>query len=237
MFDLDGVITRTASLHARAWKRMFDAFLKDRSSRDGADFRPFDIATDYRALVDGKPRLDGIRAFLASRGITLPSGSESDPPTAQTVHGLGACKNAIFHQLLDSEGVEIVQPSIDFVRMLRRSGTRVALVTSSRNGPAIVQSADIGGLFEIFIDGGEAARCGLRGKPNPDTFREALRRMGARASHSLLVEDAVAGIEAGRAAGFGCIIALAARSDAPRLREAGADCVVESLAGRLEREG
>lgn len=229
VFDLDGVVTRTADLHAAAWKRVFDDYLETRSSGDEARFRPFDIESDYRATVDGRPRYEGVRTFLLSRGIELPFGSEDDPPNVDTICGLGNRKNQIFKRLLKDQGARVLEPNVEFVRSLRRSGISTALVTSSRNGRAIIEATGIGDLFDAVIDGNDAARLELRGKPSPDTFLEALSRIGGKPSRSLLVEDAVSGVEAGHAAGFGCIVALGDPENADRLSKAGADLVVNDL--------
>ncbi len=229
VFDLDGVVTRTARVHAAAWKRLFDDFLSARSEQTGEPFRPFDIATDYPLYVDGKPRLDGVTSFLQSRGIDLPWGTPSDGPDSATICGLGNQKDGYFHELLAKEGVEVFDTSIRFIRALQKAGIKTALVSSSRNAEAILGAAGLGEMFEARIDGNDLARLGLRGKPAPDLFVLAAERLGVPRTRAIVLEDAISGVEAGRAGGFGLVIGVDRRGQPEALRRAGADIVVSDL--------
>lgn len=240
LFDLDGVVTNTARVHAAAWKQAFDPFLAARAKAEGCAFRPFDAQDDYRATVDGKPRFDGARDFLRSRGIDLPSGNAEDAPGTCSICAIGNAKNRAFREVLERQGVEPVEPSIAFISELRGKGIPTALVTSSRNGRAVIASAGIGSLFDCIVDGSDLRRLGLKGKPAPDLFLEALSRLGAAPRRSLLVEDSEAGILAGKAARVGILVGLGESGAARRLRSAGAHQVVASLADpglRFERAG
>lgn len=229
IFDLDGVVTFTARLHAEAWKQLFDAFLRARAEAAGEPFRPF-TGADYRAYVDGRPRLDGIRTFLASRGITLPEGTESDPPDAETVAGLGHRKNRIFRSLLEQRGVEVDDEAVRLIRELRDRGVRVGVASSSKNTALILEKAGLAELFEASVDGVVSKELGLRGKPAPDIFLACLERLGARdPGRAVVVEDAVSGVEAGRAGGFGLVLGVDRADQAIALREHGADWVVRDL--------
>jgi trehalose 6-phosphate phosphatase len=229
LVDLDGVVTDTASVHAAAWKSLFDSYLRERAERSGETFRPFDAKADYRAYVDGKPRYDGVQSFLESRGISLPRGSADDDPTRETVCGLGNRKNDLFRRILAENGVEVFEPTAAFLRRARASGVKLALVTSSKNGNLVLDSAGLSDLFEQRVDGVEIARLGLAGKPAPDTFLEAARRLGVAPGRAAVVEDAVSGIQAGRAGGFGLVIGIGTGSQAEALRRSGADVVVANL--------
>ena len=230
LFDLDGVLTKTASVHAVAWKKLFDEFLKQRSAATGEPFVPFDIEADYRGHVDGKPRLDGVAAFLESRGIELPRGGPEDPPNAQTMYALGSCKDEYFLQQLQAHGVEIYHASIALVRRLRELGIKTAVVSSSNNCAALLEAAGIAKLFDARVDGLDLTRHALKGKPAPDTFLEAARRLDLEPARAVVVEDAVAGVEAGRAGGFGFVIGIDRGGNSLALRAAGADVVVAGLA-------
>lgn len=230
IFDLDGVVTQTARVHAAAWKRLFDDFLAQRAARHGGPFEPFDAEADYRRFVDGKPRCEGVRSFLESRGMALPQGNPADAPDARTVCGLGNAKNALFQDLLAQEGVDVYEGSVTFIRKLAAQGVKVALVSSSKNAAAVLAAAGLAELFAVRVDGVEAARLGLRGKPAPDTFLEAARRLGVAPERAAIVEDAIAGVEAGRAGGFGLVVGLARTGDGAALRAGGADLVVADLA-------
>ena len=225
LFDLDGVLTRTADLHAAAWKRTFDAFLRDR----GAPVA-FDAAADYKAYVDGRPRADGVRSFLASRGIELPEGSPSDPSSAGTVHGLGRHKNELVQELMAQRGVTAYEGSVEFVQTAREAGLRRAVVTSSENAHAVLRAAGLDGAFEVEVDGAVAHELGLAGKPAPDVFLEAARRLGVAPAEAAVFEDALAGVAAGRAGGFGLVVGVDRTGQAAELRAAGADVVVADLA-------
>jgi beta-phosphoglucomutase family hydrolase len=230
LFDLDGVLTKTASVHAAAWKRLFDEFLKQRAADPGEPFVPFDIDADYRRYVDGKPRYDGVAAFLESRGIELPFGTAEDAPGAQTVHGLGKLKDQYFTRYLDEHGVEVYEAAIALVRTLRAQEIKTAVVSSSNNCAAVLEAAGIAQLFDARVDGMEISRLALKGKPAPDGFLEAAQRLQAEPARAVVVEDAIAGVEAGRAGRFGCVIGVDHGGQSQALRKAGADVVVTSLA-------
>ena len=233
LFDLDGVITATARLHAASWKRMFDDYLRGRASARGEPFRPFEMPGDYARFVDGRPRYDGVRTFLASRGITLDDGDPDDAPGGETVCGLGNRKNAMFADLLAGEGVEVYDGSLAVVRHLLRNGVRAAVVSSSRSCEAILRAAGLDDLFELRVDGQLAAQRGLAGKPAPDTFVYAAQVLGVDPSRAVVVEDAIAGVEAGRAGGFGLVVAIDRTGETRALARAGADHVVTDLGDTL----
>ena len=232
LFDLDGVLTATARLHAAAWTRLFDDYLTRRAAARDEPFRRFE-PRDYARFVDGRPRYDGVRAFLASRGITVPGGAPDDPPARETVCGLGNRKQALFHEVLASEGVEVIPGTIEVVRHLRRHGVRRAVVSSSRNCAAILDAAGLAGLFELQVDGVVAERQGLAGKPAPDTFLHAARALGVAPSRAVVVEDAIAGVAAGRAGGFALVVGIDRGGTSGDLARAGADLVVTDLADTL----
>ncbi len=229
LFDLDGVITRTASLHAAAWKRLFDEYLHAHAARTGAPFVAFDIATDYRAHVDGKPRHAGVRDFLASREIRLPDGTPQDEAGADTVHGLGKRKNRYFLAVLEQEGVAVYRSAVALVRQARALGVKTAVVSSSRNTVSTLRVARLTDLFEVRVDGVEAVRLGLPGKPDPATFLEAARRLGVPPAAAVVFEDATAGVAAGRGGGFGLVIGVGDAGQADDLRRHGAHVVVADL--------
>ena len=235
LFDLDGVLTQTAKVHDAAWRQMFDDFLRDWSRRTGQPFVPFDPVADYDKYVDGKPRLDGTRSFLASRGIELPDGSEDDPPDAETIHGLSSRKNQIVLERIRADGVEAYEGSVRYVRAVRDAGLRRAVVSSSANAHDVLVAAGIEDLFEARIDGVVAEREHLRGKPAPDTFLAGARALGLEPRAAAVFEDALAGVAAGRAGGFGCVIGVDRVGQADELREHGADVVVADLAELLDR--
>ena len=230
LFDMDGVLTQTATMHAAAWKQLFDAFLEHRSAASGEPFIAFDIDKDYRRYVDGKPRYDGVAAFLQSRGIDLPEGENEDGPDIESVHGLGNRKDQYFMEQLESDGVLTFEAAVDLVRALRAQGVRTAVVTSSINCEAVLEKAGIADLFDARVDGTDVTRLGMQGKPAPDGFLEAARRLHVEPSRSVVVEDAIAGVKAGRAGGFGLVIGVDHLGDSHPLREAGADAVVTTLA-------
>ena len=235
LFDLDGVLTQTAKIHAAAWKQMFDDFLRERAEQTGEPFDPFDRPTDYDEYVDGKPRLDGVRSFLESRGIDLPMGSPTDPPEAETVHGLGTRKNELVLELIREQGVEPYEGSVRFVEAVQEQGLRRAVVSASTNCRDVLAAAGIEHLFEMRIDGVVAEREGLAGKPAPDTFLAAARALGADPAQAAVFEDALAGVEAGRAGAFGWVVGVDRSGQADALRRRGADVVVQDLAELLER--
>jgi beta-phosphoglucomutase family hydrolase len=231
LFDLDGVLTKTAKVHAAAWKEMFDDYLR---TRGGDDFVPFDAGADYDEYVDGKPRYDGVRSFLQSRGIELPDGSPDDAPTAETVDGLGNRKNELVLKIIERDGVEAYEGSVRYVKAARDAGLRRAVVSSSTNCRDVLEAAGIIDLFEEIVDGVVAAREGLKGKPAPDTFLAGARALGLGAEQAAVFEDAVAGVEAGRAGGFGFVVGVDRVGHADALRARGADIVVNDLAELLE---
>jgi beta-phosphoglucomutase family hydrolase len=233
LFDLDGVLTQTARVHAAAWKQMFDAFLRERAERTGERFVPFDPVVDYDEYVDGKPRHDGVRSFLASRGIELPEGRPTDPPSAATIHGLGNRKNELVLALIERQGVEPYQGSVRYVHAARDAGLRRAVVSSSANCREVLDAAGIADLFEVRIDGIVAERERLKGKPAPDTFLAAARALDVEPAAAAVFEDALAGVSAGRAGGFGFVIGVDRVGQAEALREHGADIVVSDLAELL----
>lgn len=230
LFDLDGVLTATARLHAACWKRMFDEFLSARAAREGGTFQPFDIATDYPQYVDGKPRYDGVRSFLEARGLTLPGGEPDDPPGRETVAGLGNRKNDLIREVLVAEGVDVYEGSVALVRRLRTLGVKTAVVSSSRNAEAVLGAAGIEDLFDDRIDGNVAEARALAGKPSPDTFLAGAAALGVEPARAVVVEDAIAGVAAGRAGGFGLVIGVDRTGRPEALRASGADIVVADLA-------
>jgi beta-phosphoglucomutase family hydrolase len=229
LFDLDGVLTPTAEVHAAAWKEMFDEFLHGRGER------PFDEVLDYDEYVDGRPRLDGVRTFLASRGIELPEGDPGDPPGAETVAGLGNRKNEIVLRMFREQGVEAYPGSVRYVQAAREAGLARAVVSSSANTVEILASAGISDLFDSVVDGNVRRREGLRGKPAPDTFLFAARGLGLEVAQATVFEDALAGVAAGRAGRFGFVVGVDRVGQAEALREHGADVVVSDLAELLDR--
>jgi beta-phosphoglucomutase family hydrolase len=233
LFDLDGVLTQTAKTHAAAWQEMFDAFLRERARAQGEQFRPFEPA-DYAEHIDGKLRQDGVRAFLASRGIALPEGEVDDPPTAETVHGLGNRKNELVLELIRRDGVDVYDGSVRFVEAARDAGLRRAVVSASKNCREVLAAAGIDGLFEVRVDGVVAERRGLRGKPAPDTFLAAAEALEVDARSAAVFEDAVAGVAAGRAGSFGWVVGVDRIGHADALRREGADRVVSDLDELLE---
>ena len=235
LFDLDGVLTQTATVHAAAWKETFDGLLRQRAGRTGDDVVPFDAVVDYDNFVDGKPRADGTRCFLASRGIELPEGESDDPPYAQTVHGVGNLKNEIVLRRIREDGVRPYDGSVQYVRAARSAGLRRAVVSSSANCRDVLVAAGIEDLFEERIDGVVAERRQLRGKPAPDTFLAAAQALGVQPAEAAVFEDALAGVEAGRAGGFGFVVGVDRSGRADALRAHGADLVVTDLAALLDR--
>lgn len=233
LFDLDGVVTRTAQVHAAAWKQAFDPFLESHAA--GAAVHRFDSDLDYAAYVDGRPRNDGVRTFLASRGITLPEGAPDDPPTRETVHGLGRRKNELVQELIARDGVAVYEGSVQFLDAIREAGLASALVTSSANAAAVLDAAGLRHAFAVTVDGALAQELGLPGKPAPDYFLEAARRLRVSPEHAAVFEDALAGVAAGHAGGFGLVVGVDRADHADELRDAGADIVVEDLAELIGR--
>lgn len=229
VLDLDGVLTRTAHVHAAAWKEMFDDYLRGRSAARGEAFVPFDADADYRRFVDGRPSEEGAACFLASRGIHLPPGTETDPPDRETVWGLGNRKRDRFLDLVTGHGVGVHEEAVAFARRARLSHVGTAVVSSSRDCRTILEAAALLPLFDVIVDGVERARCKLAGKPAPDTFLEAARRLGVDPRRAVVVEDAIAGVSAGRRGGFGCVVGIDPANQGAALRVAGADFTVRDL--------
>ncbi|MCG0064489.1 MULTISPECIES: HAD family hydrolase [Streptomyces] len=227
LFDLDGVVTKTAVVHAAAWKETFDAFLRDYEGERG---RPFDAVADYDEYVDGRPRADGVRAFLASRGIELPEGDPGDPPDARTVHGLGNRKNELLLERIRTGGVEAYEGTLRYLTAVRAAGLRTAIVSSSANCRDVLRSVGAEHFFDVRIDGVVAVERNLPGKPRPDTFLAAARDLGVEASRAAVFEDALAGMDAGRAGGFGYVVGVDRTGQRDALYAHGADIVVQDLA-------
>jgi beta-phosphoglucomutase family hydrolase len=234
LFDLDGVLTQTAKVHAKAWKQMFDEFLRGWYERAGEPYREFVLPGDYEEYVDGKPRRDGVRSFLESRGIKLPEGAPDDPPEADTVYGLGLRKNNLVLRLINEEGVESYPDAVAFVRYAKDHGLHRAVVSSSANAQQVLMAAGIEDLFEVRIDGIVADREHLAGKPAPDTFLAGAKAVGVEPAQAAVFEDAEAGVAAGRAGHFGLVVGVDRTGHAEALREHGADVVVQDLTD-LER--
>jgi beta-phosphoglucomutase family hydrolase len=229
LFDLDGVITNTADVHAACWKKMFDDYLQKRAAEGGQAFRSFDLAKDYRLYVDGKPRFDGVRDFLASRGIQLPEGSPDDPPHAETVRGLGKRKNALVSQIIEEEGVQPYPGSVQLIHQLRRNGFKIAVVTSSENCTAVLRSARLDALFDARVDGEMIETQHLAGKPAPDTFLMAAKLLGVEPRRAVIIEDAISGVQAACNGSFGLVIGVSRKGDAEELTHHGAHLVVNDL--------
>ncbi|GGT36846.1 beta-phosphoglucomutase family hydrolase [Streptomyces chromofuscus] len=234
LFDLDGVLTQTAKVHAAAWKETFDAYLRQRAEQEGGPFVPFDSGEDYDAYVDGRPREDGVRTFLASRRIELPDGTPDDGPDQETVRGLGNRKNHLVLRMIRERGVEPYQGSVAFVRAARDAGLRRAVVSSSANCRDVLVAAGIEDLFEERVDGITTREQGLHGKPAPDTYLAGARLLGVEPAAAAVFEDALAGVEAGRAGNFGVVVGVDRVGQAAELRRHGADLVVTDLAQLLE---
>ncbi|MGI5211691.1 HAD family hydrolase [Plantactinospora sp. CA-290183] len=233
LFDLDGVLTQTARVHNAAWARTFDDFLQRHAALTGEPFRPYDPAADYNRYVDGRQRADGVRTFLASRGITLPEGHPDDPPGADTVNGVGNRKNVVLLQRIRTDGVQPYAGSVDYLHAAQRAGLRRAVVSASANCADVVMAAGLSPLLEVRVDGVVARQRGLRGKPFPDTFLAAAEAFGVRPEQAAVFEDALAGVAAGRAGGFGYVIGVDRVGQADDLRAHGADVVVRDLAELL----
>jgi beta-phosphoglucomutase family hydrolase len=229
LFDLDGVITDTANLHAACWKQMFDEYLEKRGARGGEAFRPFDLAADYRLYVDGKPRFDGVRDFLKSRGIELPEGSPDDPPEAETVGGLGNRKNDLVNKVIEDIGVKPYEGSVRLIDQLRRDGFKIAVVTSSQNCDAVLTAAKLDACFAVRVDGHMIRSQHLAGKPAPDMFLMAAKLLKVEPTRAVVIEDAISGVEAGSNGNFGLVIGVARKGNAEELRRHGAHMVVNDL--------
>jgi alpha,alpha-trehalase len=229
IFDLDGVVTRTAHLHAEAWKRMFDDYLIELAAREGRRHEPFDIAADYLRYVDGKPRYDGVRDFLAARGIELRDGTTDDDPNQETVCGLGNRKDRYFNEVLEEKGVNSYETTIEFIRALKKVGIKTALISASKNARKVLDSAGVSHLFEVRVDGLDAENLGIRGKPAPDLLLAAARKLEVEPRRAVVVEDAQSGVQAGRAGGFGLVIGID-RADQQEELAKFADVAVQDLA-------
>jgi beta-phosphoglucomutase family hydrolase len=229
LLDLDGVITDTARLHAACWKQMFDEYLQRLATQKGEAYRPFDLVQDYRLYVDGKPRFDGVRDFLASRGIRLPEGSPADSPLAETVGGLGNRKNDLVNKVIEDDGVKPYEGSVRLIHRLRRDGFKLAVVTSSQNCSAVLRAAKLDGLFETMVDGNVIQAQQLAGKPAPDTFLKAAALLGVEPKRAVVIEDAISGVQAGRSGKFGLVIGVARKGNGEELRRHGAHLVVSDL--------
>jgi beta-phosphoglucomutase family hydrolase len=234
LFDLDGVLTQTAKVHAAAWKQTFDDYLRVRAQRLGEPFVAFDVVNDYDEYVDGKPRYDGVRSFLESRKIELPQGTPADPPGAETIDGIGNRKNELVLKLIEEHGVEPYEGSVRYVEAARAAGLRRAVVSSSTNCRDVLAAAGIEDLFEEIVDGVVAERKHLTGKPAPDTFLEGARVLGLTPGQATVFEDALAGVQAGRAGKFGFVVGVDRVGQADALRAHGADVVVTDLAQLLD---
>jgi beta-phosphoglucomutase family hydrolase len=230
IFDLDGVITFTAGVHAAAWKELFDDYLRARTARIGKPFRPFDAAADYYAYVDGKPRYDGVRSFLKSRAIDIPHGSRSDSPGDETVCGLGNRKDGLFNRKIDETGVNMDSEAVRFAHELRNRGVLVGLASSSKNAVSILQKAGILNLFHAIVDGQVSERLQLRGKPEPDIFLECLAELGRSLNpqRAAVVEDAISGVEAGQSGGFALVLGVD-RNHTRALEQHGANWVINDF--------
>jgi beta-phosphoglucomutase family hydrolase len=237
LFDLDGVLTQTAKVHNRAWKQMFDEYLRERAKRTGEPFVPFDSGRDYDEYVDGKPRYDGVRSFLASRGIELAPGTPDDDPGTESIDGLGNRKNELVLALIARDGVDAYEGSVRYVHAARDAGLRRAVVSSSANARDVLEAAGMLDLFDEIVDGNVASDESLQGKPAPDTFLAGARRLGVDPARAAVFEDALAGVEAGRAGRFGWVVGVDRVGHADALREHGASVVVDDLAELLDRGG
>ena len=229
LFDLDGVITATAKVHAACWKKMFDEYLEKRAKERGEPFKPFDIENDYRLYVDGKPWFDGVRDFIRSRQIELPEGIPDDAPRTETVCGLGNRKNDLINEVIESDGVEVYEGTIDLARQLQKEGIKIAIVTSSQNCDVVLNAAKIGDLFEVRIDGNVIHEKNLSGKPAPDSYLEGAKRLGVEPKRTVVVEDAISGVQSGRNGKFGLVIGVDRKGNADELKKNGADVVVKDL--------
>jgi beta-phosphoglucomutase family hydrolase len=229
LFDLDGVLTDTARLHAASWKRMFDDFLQAHAKEQNTAFRPFDIKKDYSQYVDGKLRYEGVRSFLESRGIYLPFGNPEDPPGYESITGLGNLKDKMVKALFGTGAIDVYEGSIHFLRHIRTQGFRTAVVSASKNCREVLREVGIEDLFDIRVDGEVAARLNLPGKPAPDTFLEAARELGSTPERAIVIEDALSGIQAGRSGGFGLVVGIEHHGNRRSLEAQGADIVVSDL--------
>jgi beta-phosphoglucomutase family hydrolase len=236
LFDMDGVLTQTAAVHAAAWKQSFDEFLRKRARASGGQFTPFDLHDDYDNYVDGKPREDGVRDFLASRGISLPEGEPGDPPTADTVYGLGNRKNELLLARIRDDGVAVFEGSVRYLEAAGRAGLHRAVVSSSANTEQVLKVTGLEHFFEVRVDGVTVAQRHLHGKPAPDTYLDAAAQLGVEPGHAAVFEDALSGVEAGRAGHFGFVVGVDRVGQAAALAAHGADKVVQDLAELLTQD-
>lgn len=236
LFDLDGVLTKTAAVHAAAWQEMFDGFLRQRAESGGGEFRPFDPHNDYDEYVDGKPREDGVRDFLRSRGISLPEGTPGETPGAETVYGLGNRKNELLLKRIHDHGVDVFDGSVRFLQAAAQAGLRRAVVSSSANTAQVLRVTGLARYFEVCVDGTTIAQRHLHGKPAPDTFLDAARQLGVEPAHAAVFEDALSGVAAGRAGRFGYVVGVDRVGQASALAEHGADRVVQDLSELLDQQ-
>ncbi len=234
IFDMDGVVTETATVHAAAWKKLFDKYLQDRADGGGNAFVEFDEGSDYERYVDGKNRYDGVRSFLETRGISLPEGTPDDPPENETVCGLGNRKDQYFLAWVEEKGVAAYATTVALIKDLKEHGVRIAIVTASRNADQILAAAGVADLFEEKVDGLVAAERGLAGKPDPATYVEAAKMLGVDPANAAVVEDALSGVESGARGGFGLVVGVARAGQADSLLQAGADVVVADLGELLD---
>jgi len=231
IFDLDGVITKTASVHAESWKVMFNEYLRLREQRDDESFQEFSYDKDYLTYLDGKPRYQGVQSFLESRGIDIPFGEKEDAPDQETVCGLGNKKNVTFRDLLEKEGVEVYEPAVALLKNLKAQGIHVGVASSSKNCQYVLQSVGLNKFFETRVDGIISVELGLKGKPDGDIFITAAKNVGAVPQRSVVVEDAVSGVQAGRNGGFGLVIGVARENNEDDLKKNGADVVIKNFKG------
>jgi beta-phosphoglucomutase family hydrolase len=236
LFDLDGVLTDTASVHKKAWKAMFDSYLRDRAERTGEPFIPFDIAADYQTYIDGKKREDGVRSFLAARGITLAEGDPDDRPSAETVHGLGNRKNDLFQQTIHEDGVKVFDGSRRYLDAVADAGLAVAVVSSSANTREVLEVTGLDKFVQQRVDGVTMRQEHIAGKPAPDSFLRAAELLGVKPAEGAVFEDALAGVEAGRRGSFGFVVGVDRVGQAEALRRKGADIVVSDLAELLPKQ-
>jgi beta-phosphoglucomutase family hydrolase len=229
LLDMDGVITDTVIIHSTCWKTMFDEFLQKWAAREAEPFRSFDVATDYKLHVDGKPRYQGVRDFLNSRGIVLPDGTPEDPPSAETVCGLGNRKNELVNDYLRSTGAEAYPGTVAFLNYLRRVGIKTAVVTSSQNCQAVLDAAKVEYLFDARVDGDVIVKESLAGKPAPDSFLKAAEMLGVMPERAVVIEDAISGVKAGAEGGFGLVVGVARKDNVEELKAHGAHLVVNDL--------
>jgi beta-phosphoglucomutase family hydrolase len=235
LFDMDGVLTDTASVHTSAWKAMFDEYLRQRSEQTGEKFVPFDAGADYRTYVDGKKREDGVRSFLASRDIELPEGKPDDDPGTETVHGLGNRKNEMFKKVLHDDGVKVFEGSRRYLEAVRDAGLAIAVVSSSANTKEVLEITGFAEFVQRRVDGVTMSEEHIAGKPKPDSYERAAELLGVKSADAAVFEDALAGVEAGRAGNFGCVVGVDRVGQADALRSHGADVVVSDLAELLSR--